>query len=268
VKIFIAVDREGVSGWFMSHPEDRQSERELMTADGNAAIEGAFNGGATEVFLSDAHGNQKNLLPSKIDSRAIYIGGQPRSLYLMGGIDSTFDAAMFVGYHAKAGSMYAISCHTNSSFVNSVTFNGIELGTLGLDAAIAGFYGVPVVLITGCQVTCDEGRKLLGDIETVVVKEGIGMYAAKCKPLDEAHRLIREGARNAMNRINAVTPFYISNPVQVELTFSTPACADAVCSSSLIERVDSQTIRFNADDYLQAWNLYDIIHRAAGSYFT
>lgn len=267
MKVFIAVDREGISGWFVGHIEDRQLERELMTADANAAVEGAFEGGATEVLVVDSHGDSRNLLPDKIDPRASFLSGQPRPLYLMTGIDSSFDAVMLVGYHAKAGTRNAVSCHTNSLFTFSLRVNGVVFGTIAVDAAIAGHYGVPVVLVTGDQATCDEAKDALGDIETVAVKEGVGMYAAKCKPLKEARRLIREGAKKALSRRCKITPLAVKGPVEVELTFITPGYADAVCSSPLIERVDGRTIRFRADDYLQAWNMYDIVRRAANSYF-
>jgi len=266
LKVFIAVDLEGVAGYFRWDPADRQRERELITGEANAAVAGAFEGGASEVLVTEAHGNMRNIIPEMMDSRASFLSGQPKPLNHMAGIDGTFDAAMFVAYHSKAGTTRGVMAHTYRGIIFSLRFNGFEVGELGADAAIAGYYGVPVVLVTGDRAVCDEGRELLGGVEAVAVKEGVSRYAAVSKTPEEAHRLIREGARRALGRVGTARPFAFEPPVTCELAFIDPFYADAVTNLPFVERVDGCTIRFASDDYLGALEIFYALSRVADSY--
>jgi len=264
LKVFIAVDLEGVGGYVKWDAADRERERELITGEANEAVCGAFEGGAREVLVTEAHGNMRNIIPEKIDPRASFLSGTPKPLNHMAGIDSTFDAAMFVGYHSKAGTKNGVMAHTYSGEIFSLRFNGIEVGEIGVDAAIAGQFGVPVVMVSGDSAACEEARELLGDIETVVVKEGISRYSARCIPVEVAHRLIREGAKRALGKAKAVSPFSIKSPVRGEITFTDSSCADAVSHMPSVERLDGRTVAFNAAIFVQAFELFNALHFLAG----
>ena len=170
MKVLITVDLEGVAGYVKWDPADRQREREFITADVNAAIRGAFDGGAKEVLVTEAHANMRNIIPETFDRRAQMLIGQPKRLNHVAGVDSTFDAALFVGYHAKAGTLHGVMCHTYSLQVLSLKLNGIEVGEFGCDAAVCGHYGVPVVMMSGDRAACDEAAQLVPGIEAVCVK--------------------------------------------------------------------------------------------------
>ena len=267
MKVFITVDLEGISGWIQSDPAEHQRERELLTADANAAIAGAFDGGADEVLVTEAHGNMRNLIPENLDHRATFLSGAPKPQNHMVGIDSSFNGAMFVGYHSKAGTKHGVMAHTyRSTTVYLLRFNGVEVGEIGTDAAIAGYYKVPVVLVAGDKAACNEARNLLGEVETVAVKEGISRQAARCLPLEEAHRLIREGAKVALGRAKAIAPFSFDPPIKAEVAFINPTQADAVSNLPFVERLDGYTIRFVSDDFLKAFEIFDALYRLASYY--
>jgi len=260
LKVFIAVDLEGIGGYVKWDTADRERERELITGEANAAICGAFEAGATEVLVTEAHGNMRNIIPEKIDRRATFLSGTPKPLNHMAGIDSTFNVAMFVGYHSRAGTKNGVMAHTYSGDIFSLRFNGIEVGEIGTDAAIAGQFGVPVAMVSGDRAACEEARELLGDIETVVVKEGISRYAARCVPVEESRRLIREGAKRALGRVNAFSSFIIKPPVRCEITFTCPSCADTVSHLPFVDRLDGCTVAFEAPDFLKAFEIFNALH--------
>ena len=262
--IFITVDYEGVAGMVTWDSADRQREREFITADTNAAIAGAFEGGATEVLVGEAHANMRNLIPEQIDERVRFLSGQPKGFNHMHGIDASFDAAMLIAYHARAGTHRAVMAHTYSGAVSSLRFNGVEVGELGADAAIAGAYGVPVVLVTGDEAVCAEARELLGPVETVAVKEGVSHSAAICLPPAEARRQIREAATLALSRVEEIAPFGFDPPVELEVVCADPAFADSACLLPQLERLDGRTIRFPGEDYLEAFRMFNALHFLAG----
>ncbi|MGQ9629820.1 MAG: M55 family metallopeptidase [bacterium] len=260
MKIFISVDLEGVAGCVQWDVADRQRERDLITAEANAAIAGAFEGGAKEVLVTEAHANMRNIIPEKIDPRAIFLSGQPKPLNHMAGIDSSFDAALFVGYHARAGALGGVLAHTYSGSIFSLRFNGIEVGEIGVDAAIAGYFGVPVVMVAGDRAACDEARELLGkETEAVVVKEGVSRYAAKCVPPERAQELIREGANRALKRAERPLPFVVNPPVRGEVTFTDPSFADVVSPLPFVKRLDGRTVAFEGKDFVEAFELFNCI---------
>lgn len=261
MKVFIAVDLEGVAGYAKWDAADRQREREFITGDANAAIAGCFDAGVDEVLVTEAHGNMRNIIPERLDPRASFLAGTPKPLNHMAGLDDSFDAAMFVGYHAKAGSLNAVMCHTYSLNIFSLRFNGTEVGEIGTDAAIAGQFGVPVVLVTGDEAACRQARGLLGQVETVAVKEGASRWAAKMVPLEEARRHIREAAKRAIEQRERYKPFVIQPPVDVEVTFVNPSYADALVGFPGLRRVDGCTVAFDgAKDFIEAFGWFDSAH--------
>jgi D-amino peptidase len=267
MKVFIAVDLEDISGLVQWDSTERLREREFITADANAAITGAFDGGATEVLVTEAHGNMRNIIPEEIDARARFLSGQPKPKNHMAGIDSSFSGAMLVGYHSRAGTLNGVMAHTYTGSVFSLRFNGLEVGEIGADAAIAGHYGVPVILVTGDRAACLEARDLFGEVETTVVKEGMGRSSAICIQPSRAREQIQKAAERAVKSVIAHTnakPFVIKSPVRTEVTFTDPSYADCVAKIPSVERTDGRTIAFSCEDVIGAFELFNAIQFLAG----
>ncbi len=261
LKIFISVDMEGISG--IVHGDQTTSGtaeyadgRRWMAQDVNAAVEAALAAGATEVVVNDSHGSMRNIDPDDLHPKAILISGTPKPLSMMQGIDATFAACLFIGYHAKAGTENAILDHTISgSVVRSIRVNGVEMPELGLNAAIAGYYGVPVVLITGDTAVCGQAMEILGkDIVTVAVKEAFGRLAAKLVPLAEARQMIAAGVKEALGRLPRFKPYKPAPPYRFELGYHVSAQADmGAMLLPTIKRVDARTLAFTAEDYIEGF---------------
>jgi len=257
LKVFISVDMEGISG--IVHGDqttpgtaEYAAGRKWMAEDVNAAVEGALEAGATEVVVNDSHGSMRNIDPDDLHPRAILISGSPKPLSMMQGIDASFAACLLIGYHAKAGTEDAILDHTISgSVVRAVRVNGAELPELGLNAAIAGYYGVPVVLISGDTAVCRQTGEILGkDVVTVAVKEAYGRLAAKLVPMGEARRIIKAGVKDALTKLGRVKPFKIASPYNFELGYHVSAQADMAAMLTDVKRVDARTVAFIADDFI------------------
>ncbi len=264
MKVYLTADCEGVAGLVTWDRADRQREREFITAEVNAAVGGAFEGGATEVLVGEAHANMRNLIPEAMDERVRFLSGQPKPLNHMAGLDESFDLALLVAYHAKAGTERGVMAHTYTGSIYSLKLNDIEVGEIGADAAIAGHFGVPVGLVTGDRAACEEARALLGEIETVVVKEGVSRSAAICLPPSVARESIREAARRAVGRADEFSPFVLDTPVEVELTFTDPSFADGVEHLPFVTRVSGCAIILEAEDYGKAFELVNAIQFLAG----
>jgi D-amino peptidase len=260
VKVFIAVDMEGIAGLVTWDGSQRAVEREWMTQEVNAAARGAFAAGASQVFAGESHGNMRNLLPDLLDERVGYLSGQPKPMNHMGGIDASFDLALFVGYHSKAGTLHGVMAPTYAGFIYSLSFNGVEVGEIGADAALCGFHGVPVGLVCGDHAACEEARTLLGAVEAVAVKEGVSRSAAKCVPLPQARKMIEEAAQRTVRRGSDFTPYAFGGPVAAEVVFTDPSYADGLEHLDFVERVDGRTIRLEAGDYLQAFERFNALH--------
>jgi len=260
LKVFISVDMEGISG--IVHGDqttpgtaEYAAGRKWMAQDVNAAVEGALEAGATEVVINDSHGSMRNIDPDDLHPRAILISGSPKPLSMMQGIDASFAACLLVGYHARAGTEDAILDHTISgSVVRAVRVNGAELPELGLNAAIAGYYGVPVVLVSGDTAVCRQAGETLGkDVVIVAVKEAYGRLAAKLVPMGEARRMIKAGVKDALGKLGRVKPFKIASPYRFELEYHVSAQADMGEMLPQVKRVGARTIAFTADDYLEGF---------------
>jgi D-amino peptidase len=209
LKVFISVDMEGLAGVVTasdvnSTGPDYPHFRTIMAGETNAAIEGAFRAGATDVLVRDGHGSKENLLPGDVDPRARLLRGLstgPKNM--MEGVDSTFDAVVFVGYHAKAGTPNAILEHTSTGNVVDISINGVSLPEGGYNALVAGLYRVPVVFVAGDRAVVEQIRGLLGPIEGVAVKEEIGDASLGLSP-KQAQDEIRKGVEQAVrNRARA-----------------------------------------------------------------
>jgi D-amino peptidase len=264
MKILIAADMEGISGvvhW--DHVDPAHGEyarfRRLMTGDVNAAVRGAYDGGADQVVIADGHSRGRNILIEEIDPRAVLNSGSPSPLSMVQGCNAEVSAAMFVGYHARVGSNNGILDHTwSSSTIGDVRLNGRSIGETGMNAAVCGHYGVPVILISGDQTVCAEATELLGPIETVVVKQASGRMAAECLSPEVAQLRIYEGAKRAASRFRAgqaPQPLRIPTPVTLTLDLVSSDMADRLELLQGARRLDGKQIEIVAEDMLIAYRL-------------
>ena len=266
MRVYISVDMEGIAGVVdesQTNPADPTFAHEyarfrrLMTDEANAAIAGALEGGATGIVVNDSHWHMRNLLAEELHQGAELISGDPKPLSMMQGIDAEprFDAALFIGYHAKAGTARAILDHTYADKVLDARLNGRSVGEVGLNAALAGVYGVPVALVSGDAALAAEVRDLLGpEVATVVVKEASSRLAAKSLPPAEACRRIREETAKTLKRRH--TPFTIPAPITVEVDFALTSQADMaeVCPGS--RRLSGRTISYTQEDYREVFRAW------------
>jgi D-amino peptidase len=271
MKIYISADMEGVVGVVTDEhlgPSgfEYSKAREWMTAEVNAAIDGARAAGATEIVISDSHGNGQNLLIDKLPSDVTLIRSWPRPLLMMEGIDETFDAAIFIGYHSSTTNSEGVRAHTMSSGrLADIRLNGTSMPEAGINAAIAGHFGVPVVMLSGDNAIVDEARALLGDIEGAVVKEAISFHSAKTIMPEVAYDLIREKVKTAIERIDDFEPYELSTPVTLDVRFKNYRPSEVLAYLSIVERTDSHSIRFIGTDIIEVSKFLEFIMHYDGS---
>lgn len=256
LKVFISVDMEGISGIVggSGQPADSQANRKIMAGDVNAAIEGVLDLGEAEVVVSDGHGGMRNIRPEDLHEAAVLVRGSPKPLTQMAGIGKGFDAALFIGYHSMKGTLKGVLAHTISGgTIDSITINGLEVGETGINAAIAGYYGVPLIFVAGDLAVAKEAEALIPNIGTVAVKEGVSRRAAKCLNPNTAHKLIKEGVTEALKKRESIEPFIFKPPIEVLVKYANSLMADAVEFMPTAERIDGRTIKFVLDDYLKAF---------------
>jgi D-amino peptidase len=264
LKVYISSDMEGIAGLVMGNQvtggeRDYAVGRKLMIAETNAAIAAAFDAGATEVLVNDSHGSQTNLLAEDMDRRATLITGSPKPLGMMQGIDSTFDAVIFIGYHAQASSIDAVIGHTYSGSLKSVRLNGHEVGEYGLNATAAGAFGVPVVFIAGDKAAVDQAKAFIPGIEGLAVKEGIGQTAARTlHPLDARER-IAAGVKAGIARRASIKPIALTRPTTIEVEVSNVEYADAAAMVPGMRRVSGRVVSYAAPDQLAAYRMSRLI---------
>lgn len=262
VKIFISGDIEGVSGVATNMQLTKDSEyqrfRKLYTADVNAAIAGAFDGGATEVVVADGHGNMSNILIEELDDRARLVSGNNRVMCQLEGLDDSFAGAFFVGHHGReGGSERAVINHTLAGIaVSELKVNGIIVGETQLNARVAGQFGVPALFISGDDAYVAEVKEDLPHVEAAVVKRGLNRYAAELLPPKVAQQEIREKAAAAMTLIGKVEPKVITGPVTIECEFKNTAQAHMTTTIPMVELVGPKTIRFTSPDMVTAYKLF------------
>ena len=266
LKVFISVDMEGVAGvvhWDeTSQPgPDYAYFRRLMSVEANAAVLGAFDAGATEVVVRDSHGSARNILPDLLDPRARLIrdwSGGPK--VMMEGIDETFHAVVFIGYHARAGTPNAILDHTSTGNVVDFAINGQSLPEAGYNALIAGKYGVPVVFVAGDEAICLQVKDLFGDIPTVATKRGIGEATDGLHP-ETAAGLIRTGVAEALRQRDRMRPFTMTPPYTLVLKLKNEASVHAGSFFPGARRTGDWEITFTADDILEVMYAFNVLKR-------
>ena len=266
LKVYISVDMEGIAGIATSAQaggSDYEWARPLMLAETNAAVAGAFEAGATEVVVNDSHGSHTNLRADQIDRRVTLITGQPKPLGMVEGLDASFDAAMFIGYHGHAAQTDAVMGHTYSHALRHVRINGREVGEYGTAGMVAGHFQVPVVFVSGDRVFAEEAKRFFPGVEALTVKEGIGFTAAKTLHPLVARERITAGVKAALARRREMTPVVIASPVILEIELNIASNADAVMFVPGMERVDGVTVRYRAPDALVAYRVSRLVRMLA-----
>lgn len=271
LKIYISADMEGVVGVVTGDqlgPSgfEYSKAREWMTAEVNAAIEGALAAGATEIVVSDSHGNGENLLIERLPKDVTLVRSWPRPLMMMEGIDQTFDAAIFIGYHSSTSNPQGVRAHTMSSGrLADVRLNGVPMPEAGINAAIAGHFGVPVIMISGDDAVVSEVRALLGDIEGAVVKNHISFHSAKTLMPEVAYELIRQKVKAALDRLGDFNPYILDTPITLDVRFKNYRPSEVLAYLPIVERTDSHSIRFVGRDIVEVSKFLEFIMTYDGS---
>ncbi|MET8042864.1 M55 family metallopeptidase [Micromonospora sp. NPDC005215] len=266
MKALISVDLEGISG--IVHPAetnpdryDYERGRALMTAEANAVIAGVLDAEPDAVvWVADAHGTFRNMLPEDLDRRAHLVRGKPRPLGMLAGLDEHTDAVLLVGYHARAGAGPAVLAHTISDAILDVRVAGRSLGEIGLNAAMAGHLDVPVVLLSGDDTACSELSELAPSAVTVAVKQALGQAAAVALHPQEARERLRKAAADAVARRASIAPVRVAGPLDVEVDLYGPYMVDLATLVPGVARVGGgRTVAFHAADFAEAYRLVQLL---------
>jgi D-amino peptidase len=270
-KVFVSVDMEGI--WGVVHGEQTSASsseygaaRRWMVEDVNAVVAGLLEAGAGEIVVNDSHGSMRNIVADALNPKASLISGSPKPLSMMQGIDATYDAVVLVGYHARAGTAPAILDHTISgTTIRAIRINGQELPELGINAAIAGYFKVPVILLTGDTETCSQARTILGEgLVTAAVKEAVGRYAARMYPAAEARKRLKDAATEALPKRTAIGPFRINGPYSFEVEFHNSGQAELPLMLPGVKRTSARGVSFGSADYIEGFKMLRAIIALAG----
>ena len=269
VKVFVVSDMEGVAGIVKWQQTDGTVEkrsyhegRELYTEEINAAVRGAKAAGASEIVVMDCHGaggewTFNSLIPDKLDPACEYVVQNDWTEYTEL-LEQGCDAALFVGMHAKAGTPDGVMSHTVSGQAwRELKFNGTSVGETGINAALCGQWGCPVLLVTGDAAVCREAIELLGPgLTTVAVKKGLGRFSARQVPPLRARELIEEGAKKALSDLSVVDAYDPGRPVEIQIDFMTPDRLVEYRNRRGVEQVGDLTLVSRADDWWTAWSQF------------
>ena len=265
LKIYISADMEGVVGVVTGDQLGPQGFeysrfREFMTEEVKAAVGAAFDAGATEIVISDSHGNGENLLIEKLPKNVTIVRSWPRPLMMMQGIDETFDGVIFIGYHTSTTNPTGVRAHTISSArLADVRLNGVSMPEAGINAAIAGSFNVPIIMISGDDAIVKEATDLLGSIEGAVVKWSVSFHAAKTLTPEMAYELIREKTKKAIQRIKEFKPYKVKQPVQLDVRFKAYRPSELLAYLPIVQRTDSHSIRFIGKDIIEVSKFLEFI---------
>ncbi len=258
MKVFVMTDLEGATGvageWSDFNPGGREhdSARRMLTGDVNAAVQGAYEGGADDVSVLDGHGAAFSILLESLDSRAHLIRGRRSSE--LEGLDETFDLMFGVGAHSMAGTRDGLLTHTLShTGIDNVWLNGQPVGEIGLWAALAGHYGVPLGLVTGDLAAAREAQALLKGIETVAVKEATSRFAARCLHPNVSWKMIREAAKKATAKAETFRPFKPETPMELKVEFHNSERAAEISERTGVVRIDGRTVSYTGNNIMDIY---------------
>jgi len=236
-----------------------------MTRQVNAAVAGAVQGGADMVLVNDSHGTMRNIILEDLHPAAHLVTGAPKPLSMMQGVADGFDGAFLVGYHSRAGTLGVLNHTYSSRTVTELKINGTVAGETLMNAYIAGYYGVPVLLVTGDTEAVTEASGALPGVKAVAVKEPVGRYAARCLPFEQANARIREAAAEAVALIGGIRPLRPPSPARFELRLMNTAMAEYVSLMPGVERLDSLTVAYTDADYINAFKAARVMITLAAS---
>jgi D-amino peptidase len=268
MKVLISADGEGVSGITSSDElvkgkAEYDRFRHLMTADVNAAIEGAVAAGADEIVVNDSHWGMNNILPEELHPQADLVRGFHKPLCMMHGVEDDFDTIFCVGYHAKVGHSDGVANETMiGREMIEIRMNGRSVGELDINATIAAHYGKSISLVTGDDAFVGEARETLGDVEAAITKYALDRWTARCIGLDRSRASIRNAAEQATRRAAAgdFQPVRLALPITYEVVFTSTSEALMGALTPGAERTNPRTVRFTGADALAAWRgLFTVI---------
>ena len=261
MKVFLSTDMEGTAGvvdWSQARGPATEYEyyRGQLQAEVNAAIDGAVTAGGTEFLVNDSHSTMQNLRPDELHGHASYLSGKHKPLYMMQGLDSSFGAVLFISYHGSVGACAGLSHTYNPRAVVEARINGVVTGEAGINALVAAHYGVPVVLVTGDRVACEETEKLMPGVHSAVVKEHVSRLAAHSLHPVKARELIRDTARQAVAGASSASPPPYPRPVSLEVSVRNTDIAEAATWVRGVERVGDRELVFAGDDLLSVYQSF------------
>jgi D-amino peptidase len=263
LKIYVSVDMEGVAGVVSGdqlNPPGFEYERfrGFMTDEALAAVRAAVDAGATEVVVSDSHGNGENLLVERFPKDVKLVRSFPRRGAMMAGLDASFAAVVFIGYHASTTNSTGVRAHTiSSAHFTRVALNGVAVTEAEFNAAYAGDLGVPVVFVSGDDAAIQEINGRLGPLEAVVTKKSLGFEAAETLTPSAACEAIYQGVRSAIGHRDQRKPLQITHPITVELSFKNYRAAEVLTYLRAIARVDAHSVRFVGQDMQEVSDFVD-----------
>ena len=266
IKIFISVDMEGIGGigtteMTRSNGKDYQLGRKLMTAEVNAVVSAIikFNNDA-EILVNDSHGDMQNLNHQELDPRVIYIQGNKKPFGMVQGLDESYDAAIFIGYHARAGTAKGFLAHTGSGAVKGLWLNGREVGEGGLNTYFSGEMNVPVILAAGDDVFTKQFGNLV-DCELVATKNAVTAQVAKLKHGTIVERELFDATTRALKNRKSKKPIKLKTPVEIKLKFSTPTHAEILQAIPGMEWIDGYTVKYKAKNMVEAYALIRLMYK-------
>jgi len=262
MKLFLSTDIEGTSGmvaWeqIIEGNAEYEQGRRLLTNEVNAVISGALEAGSAEFVVNDSHHYMRNLHPQDLLGEATLITGKHKPLYMMEGLDASFDGVCFVSYHGSIGAEHAVLSHTyNPGAIWEVRINGEVVGESAINALVAAHYDVPIIFISGDEVTAQEARNIAPNAEKVVVKQSLGRFAAAHIHPTIACELLRKGASRAVSNVNNMRPPMFQQPVSLEVTFLVADMAEMALWVRGVERVGPRTIVMSSENLLDLYRMF------------
>jgi D-amino peptidase len=262
MKLFLSTDFEGVSGivaWeqIIEGNSEYEQGRRLLTDEVNAVISGALEAGAQEFVINDAHHYMRNLRPQELLGKAMLITGKHKPMYMMEGLDSSFDGICFVGYHGSIGAEQAVLSHTyNPGAIWEVRIDGDVVGESGINALVSAHYNVPIIFISGDEATAQEAKKFAPEAEKVVVKQSLGRFAAAHIHPTVACEMLQRGASHAVRNLKEMHPPIFTKPVSLEVTFLVADMAEMALWIRGVERLGSRTITIRNENLLELYRVF------------
>ncbi|GMV07442.1 MAG: peptide ABC transporter substrate-binding protein [Gemmatimonadota bacterium] len=267
LRVFISVDMEGIGGvgtpaMTSSDGKDYGTARRLMTDEVNAVVSAVFQAGPAEVVVNDSHGDHQNVLHTELDPRVTYIQGSIKPLGMVAGLDASFDAVVFLGYHAKAGDPTGFLAHTGTGSVKGLWLNDVEVGEAGMNAAFAGMHGVPVVLASGDEALAAEIGGFL-DAERVVTKTAVTPSAAALRHPQVVRADLAAAVGRALDRLRRgeIRPWGVGDPVRIRMRFTSPTHVEVLQAIPGMSKVDGYTVAYTARDADEAYRLIRLMYR-------